>query len=131
MAITRRSIGETLTEAQQAFLSPSEAARVGVDHPAGPVRPRRLNDRDADVAVHRPRALTRSRQEASRRAPASPARPAPLHSVTLRLTPAVADALRRASIERSLDYVGPFTQQAIVEAALRTWLEGQGYRPEE
>jgi hypothetical protein len=40
----------------------------------------------------------------------------------------VADALRNESIKRSLDYVEPFSQQAIVETALRSWLNGQGYR---
>lgn len=49
-----------------------------------------------------------------------------LHSVTLRLSPAVVRALRRAAAERSLDYVEPFSQQAIVEAALREWLARNG-----
>jgi len=55
-------------------------------------------------------------------------RPEPLRSVTLRLRVSVADALRRESIKRSLDYIEPFSQQAIVEAAVSSWLRDQGYR---
>jgi len=39
----------------------------------------------------------------------------------------VAEALRRTSIQRSLDYAEPFSQQAIVEAAIRDWLHNAGY----
>ena len=58
--------------------------------------------------------------------PASTNRACPLRSVTLRLTPDVAEHLRRASIKRSLDYEEPFTQQAITESALRDWLASHG-----
>ena len=50
-----------------------------------------------------------------------------LQSVTLRLNPQIARALRRAACERALDYVEPFTQQVIAEAALLRWLSDEGY----
>ena len=50
-----------------------------------------------------------------------------LQSVTLRLNPQIARALRRAACERALDYVEPFTQQAIAETALLRWLTDEGY----
>lgn len=50
-----------------------------------------------------------------------------LRSVTLRLTPETADALRRAAAERCLEYDEPFTQQSIAEAALCGWLGQRGY----
>ena len=50
-----------------------------------------------------------------------------LQSVTLRLNPQIARALRRAACERALDYVEPFTQQAIAETALLRWLSDEGY----
>ncbi|MGD8450892.1 MAG: hypothetical protein PVJ57_03660 [Phycisphaerae bacterium] len=53
-----------------------------------------------------------------------------LRSVTLRLTPATADALRRAAAQRGLRYEHPFTQQSIAEAAIRAWLARQGYPPQ-
>ncbi len=49
-----------------------------------------------------------------------------MHSVTVRLQHSLAHALRRASIERSLHYDEPYTQQAIVEAALTAWLKQHG-----
>ncbi|MBI1826046.1 MAG: hypothetical protein HY287_02500 [Planctomycetes bacterium] len=52
-------------------------------------------------------------------------------SVTLRLRELIARNLRRASIERTLGYEQPYTQQAITEAALTAWLERNGYSIEE
>ena len=57
----------------------------------------------------------------------SSGRAASLRSVTLRLHPDVAALLRRAAIERSLEYDEPYTQQGIAEQALRDWLTGKGY----
>lgn len=51
-----------------------------------------------------------------------------LRSVTLRMNPSLVRALRRAASERSLDFVEPFTQQAIAESALARWLQDEGYR---
>jgi len=48
-------------------------------------------------------------------------------SVTIRLSRSSALALRRVSIQRSLDYQEPYSQQAIVEAALTAWLTHNGY----
>jgi len=50
-----------------------------------------------------------------------------MQSVTLRLSEPIARKLRKSSIDRSLEYREPYTQQAIVEAALAAWLEGNGY----
>lgn len=47
--------------------------------------------------------------------------------MTLRLPLPLVYSLRRAAAERSLDYVEPFTQQAIVESALSEWLRSAGY----
>jgi hypothetical protein len=43
------------------------------------------------------------------------------------MNPTLVRTLRRAASERSLDFVEPFTQQAIAEAALAQWLQGAGY----
>lgn len=53
-----------------------------------------------------------------------------LRSVTLRLTPATAYALRRAAAARGVEYEEPFTQQSIAEAAIRLWLADRGHLPE-
>lgn len=52
----------------------------------------------------------------------------PLRSITLRLTPATATALRRVASERALAYQEPYSQQSIAEQALRDWLARHGYR---
>ena len=48
-------------------------------------------------------------------------------SLTVCLSPRIVHALRRAASERSLDYVEPYTQQAIAEAGLTFWLRREGY----
>ena len=117
MPRSRRTALTALTAEQQAFLRPEL-----IPAPTqGQGRPR--ND-----------AVTRHHTALIKQA-ALPAQPAtskqrgkPLRSVTLRLTPEVAVLLRRASIERSLEYDEPYTQQGIMESALRDWLVAQGYQ---
>ncbi len=111
MPKNRRSVLATLTAEQEAFLRPEPEQR----------------DVPAPNASHLPERETRVddavRKEANT---ASTNRARPLRSVTLRLNPDVAVLLRRASIERSLDYEEPFTQQGITEHALRDWLASHG-----
>jgi hypothetical protein len=47
--------------------------------------------------------------------------------LTTRLTPATAEALRRAALELRLQRRKPHTQQEIVEAAVRHWLKTNGF----
>lgn len=128
MNAPRRTIAETLTASQRAFISLPDATAVepaNESEPAMPVLSHPL--READKQVERaPRAGPRG-LDGPRRAAITSNRPEPLRSVTLRLRASVADALRRASIQRSLDYIGPFSQQAIVETAVCDWLRNAGY----
>jgi hypothetical protein len=111
MPATRRTIAETLTADQTAFLrQPEQQTGAPTESAARPVtkkrsRPPRLPKTSSDQSS-RPR---RSQRE-------------PLRSVTLRLPASLAETLRRVSMQRSLHYIEPFSQQAIVEAALRLWL---------
>ena len=124
MNTTRRSLSDTLTRAQRAFLTvagepgntPVEATDESSELPLESNRPR------SHVAPGPQRIFKISRVAVPSR------RREPLRSVTLRLRASVADALRLESIKRSLDYVEPFSQQAIVEAALCAWLTDQGCR---
>ena len=50
-----------------------------------------------------------------------------LVSLTTRLSPAIAEALRRAALEQRLQRRRPQTQQEIVEAAVRSWLTTTGF----
>lgn len=121
MNATRQSLSETLTRAQRAFLTVADETAVAPDE--RPDQPGMIalvpNPSPCDGASEAPVARHHPTDNPTRR-------PEPLRSVTLRLRASVAEALRRESIRRSLDYVEPFSQQAIVEAAVRTWLQGQG-----
>ena len=46
--------------------------------------------------------------------------------VTVRLKPEIADALKRASLQRQLNGYDTYTQQDIVEDALTPWLKSEG-----
>ena len=50
-----------------------------------------------------------------------------LVSLTTRLSPATAEALRRATLEQKLQRRRPHTQQDIVESAVRHWLKTNGF----
>lgn len=110
-----------LSREQKAFLAGVEAAGAAPAEAAGnPTLSAENNRLPLRVATRPPR---------PRRATPSPARRAyGLHSVTLRLSPELVQALRRTSAERSVEYLEPYTQQAIVEAALRDWLARTGSR---
>lgn len=84
-----------------------------------PATSRVVTRQTAVAATSIPQKTRRNEQSATIR----PGRPEPLRSVTLRLRASTAEALRRVSIQRSLDYIEPFTQQAIVETALTAWLQ--------
>lgn len=103
MPKNRRSILATLTAEQETFLRPARKQR---DVPVPDVSRSREPQTRVDGTVTK---------EANT---ASTNRARSLRSVTLRLTPDVAEHLRRTSIKRSLDYEEPFTQQAITEHAL-------------
>lgn len=64
------------------------------------------------------------RRRSKRSKPVNPVGRVP---VTLRFVPEIAGALKRASLERELDGLEPFTQQDIAESALEPWLREQGY----
>ena len=53
--------------------------------------------------------------------------PVGLISVTIRLQPAVADALKLTSLDRELAVEEEFTQQENVQNAERPWLRGKGF----
>jgi hypothetical protein len=118
MASQRRNIVESLSSAELAFLDTAEHRHSDLASSPSAIVP-------VDNRSNSPVRLNQPRSVARKPAPAS-ARPEPLRSVTLRLRVATADALRRASIERALGYNQPFTQQAIVEAALAAWLARHG-----
>lgn len=59
--------------------------------------------------------------------PTSGVHPVGLIPVTVRLSPEIAGALKRASLERQLSRADYFSQQEIVERCLRVWLRENGH----
>ncbi len=128
MTIPRRTMAETLTASQRTFMRLPETAfddRANSGHEV-PLSTFESSVRGSEPTAPAWRPVPR-RLHAAKRAAAASRRPEPLRSVTLRLRTSVAKALRRTSMERSLDYAEPFSQQAIVEAAIRDWLQSEGY----
>ena len=113
MSKPRRTALMTLSPEQQAFLRHDttlpEASAV---EETAPENTRRSPEAE-HLRFHPEPPMTRARS---------------VRSVTLRLSPTVAKALREAAIRRSLDYEEPFTQQGIAECALCDWLDRHGYR---
>ena len=127
MTNPRRNIVESLSDSQRSFLSLPEFSvpttngeKVQSSQSQPTASARRQFAAEANPGRHRANHLHGAGTERFQR-------PEPLRSVTLRLRASTAEALRRASIQRSLDYIEPFSQQAIVEAALHRWLEDSGF----
>ena len=122
---------EVLSAEQRSFLRGSDPEENKNTANAKTKRANRRREATAPGPAARsgaqPDGLVRRTRRVTVREPASVARRIALQSVTLRLNPQVARALRRAAFERALDYVEPFTQQAIAETALLRWLSEEGY----
>lgn len=114
MSAGRRSLSETLSRRERAFLTVAEEpANTLAEATREPSEPSLESEHPQSRLAPAPRRITKTSRAVD---PAR--RPEPLRSVTLRLRASVAEALRRESIKRSMDYIEPFSQQAIVEAAV-------------
>lgn len=131
MGTGRLNAVEILSQEQRCFLHGSDPDENEKTPNAKTKRGNRR--REATVPGHIGRSAAQPDEQVRRtrtmaaRQPAQSARGMALQSVTLRLNPQIARALRRAASERALDYVEPFTQQAIAEAAFLRWLTDEGY----
>ena len=126
----RQTSRETLTGEQRAFLHPEIpiASPPALDVDTVAMGSSKFAVVPANHATPKLRAHSSNLYGNTRRSVSLPRRDRyPMQSVTLRLSALVAHGLRQASIERSLEYQEPYTQQAIAEAALSAWLERNGY----
>jgi len=122
MNTTRRSLSDTLTRGQRAFLTVADGpGNTPANATDGSSELSLDSERSPPDVAPGPRRITNNSRTVS-----PVRRPGALRSVTLRLRASVADAFRRESIKRSLDHVEPLSPQAIVEAALCAWLTDQG-----
>ncbi len=112
---------------QEMFLRPESAETCGLTSPPKG-RSACAARRNVDVLPAPPQASPQKVRNGTPSVSAASLRGRALRSVTLRMNPTLVRTLRRAASERSLDFVEPFTQQAIAEAALAQWLQGAGYQ---
>ena len=130
MPTARRTAIETLTNEEKSFLFPSiQPAALPSDSESNgrPTEPNRPRVRRAAKSTSHESPKTRSSHLPSPSRKVKASRVTARQSVSVRLSEPLARVLRRASIERSLEYIEPFSQQGIVEAALSDWLRGNGY----
>jgi hypothetical protein len=125
----RRSLDDALTPEEESFLvgSPPSANPLPSEATEPPHRPAQ-----SSVPKTRPSAgeegvqtILRSTSAESRLPPAVPE--GGLVALNTRIDPTLAAALLRASIERKIQRIEPFTQRDIVSAAIRFWLNKCGY----
>ena len=127
----RRSLTEAmmLTPDKLAFIQGGKSAVNPAPGQQEEARPERSDATTADSGKPAEERASPSKRKRSGRSPKSrddflsEQRPGFLVPITVRLTPATANALRRTCLERKLQRQTPSTQQGIVELALRGWLE--------
>lgn len=129
MPTARRTAIETLTNEEKSFLFPSlqpVASPSDSDGNGRPTEPNLPRVRRAAKSTSHESPKTRSRLPSPSRKEKA-LRVTARQSVSVRLSESLARVLRRTSMERSLEYIEPFSQQGIVEAALSDWLQSNGY----
>ncbi len=103
---------------------PPDAARV-VPHAADDLIPP-SEEKPSPVERPTPASARRPPKTIPLKRPGTSLHAALLVPVTVRLKPEIADALKRASLQRQLDGFETYTQQEIVEDALTPWLKSEG-----
>lgn len=106
----RRSLGDALTPEQETFLAAGNAATPNV-------APDELGGIDAIPA--KPQIEIKPPQTISN---------GWLVPITTRIKAPMMEALARASMERKLQRLEPYTQQDIVSEALADWLKAKGHK---
>lgn len=83
-----------------------------------------------EVATPAPVAVTAEPPAKPRAKKEPPVSASPLVSVYVRLPLDLSQALLKASMERKMNKIRPFTQQDIIAEALQTWLQKNGSQAE-
>ena len=111
----------------RAFINqdPPDAGQV-VPQPADDSIPSSEENPSPGERANSPIARRQPKTVPFKRPKASSLHAALLVPVTVRLKPEIADALKRASLQRQLNGIETYTQQDIVEDALTPWLKSEG-----
>ena len=123
--VKRRSLDSALTPEQQAFLEPQAKAKP---RPKAQPKPTPQPKEEPPMQTLTMKEETISELIASSaKAQANPEPYGGVVSLTVRVKPEISTALLRASMERKIQRVAPYTQREIAEAALELWLKTNGF----
>ncbi|MBX7210420.1 MAG: hypothetical protein K1X78_19065 [Verrucomicrobiaceae bacterium] len=124
----RRSLNDALTPEQQAFLE--RGTTDAVEPKVAPARkPKPVRASSKHKTSFEPTAKTPDTTPAIVAVP-QPVMPGVV-SLNVRIEPHISTALLRASMERKIQRLSPFTQQDIVAEALALWLKTHGFYGQE
>lgn len=123
--VKRRSLDDALSPEEQSFLENGKQAKAPPKAKAKP----KSTPRKEESPMARP-ALKQDYAPRTSEAP-TPAIPqftmAGAVSLNVRIEPEISTALLRASMDRKIQRLDPFTQRDIVAEALAAWLKKSGY----
>lgn len=127
--VKRRSLDDALTPEEQSFLEIGKPAKAA-PKPKAKAKPKATSSKETS-----PMPRTALKQEfappPSALVPPTPALPqftmAGAVSLNVRIEPEISTALLRASMDRKIQRLDPFTQRDIVAVALAEWLKKHGY----
>lgn len=125
--VKRRSLDDALTPDEQSFLETGKPGRAAPKPNSEPkATSKKENSPMASTALKKDFA-----QPSSALMPPSTALPqftmAGAVSLNVRIEPEISTALLRASMDRKIQRLDPFTQRDIVAEALAEWLKKHGY----
>ena len=127
--VKRRSLDDALTPEEQSFLDTGKPAK------AAPKAKPNSKPKATSSKENPPMARTALKEDFAQR-PSAPMPPSPALpqftmagavSLNVRIEPEISTALLRASMDRKIQRLDPFTQRDIVAEALASWLKANGY----
>ena len=123
--VNRRSLDDALTPDEQSFLETGKTAK------AEPKPKSEATSKKGNPPMARAALKENFAQRPTAQVPPSSALPqftmAGAVSLNVRIEPEISTALLRASMDRKIQRLDPFTQRDIVAEALAEWLKKHGY----
>jgi hypothetical protein len=125
--VNRRSLDDALTPDEQSFLETGKTAKA---EPKPKSKPEATSKKE-NSPMARAALKENFAQRPTAQVPPSSALPqftmAGAVSLNVRIEPEISTALLRASMDRKIQRLDPFTQRDIVAEALAEWLKKHGY----
>jgi hypothetical protein len=127
----RRSLDDALSPEEQAFLNKGTPAQPKSKPKSKPKTKPKPTTRKEEPAMQRPALkqefIPQPPLPATTMGAGQSFTMAGVVSLNVRIEPEISTALLRASMERKIQRLDPFTQRDIVAEALASWLKANGY----